>query len=313
MCLLAEPELRQVRRAFSSMMPLDGCRDVRLRAVVADVLAHPGSLARAQLAYGLGVRHGLDPERALKLGVAVEYFHSASLIFDDMPSMDDATERRGRPCPHVAYGEAAATLGALSLITRAYALLWEAIGVSAGAPAASAAAALVGECLGVSGILDGQARDVHFLRDSEVSEIVEVEAAKTVPLVRLAMVLPAVVAGKDPETLGRLERLASAWGLAYQILDDFKDRLMSPEESGKTAGRDDGLGRPSLPALAGPRRALARLRRLLSESRSIVDALTVEETEDGGRWAPLESLQAFLEEEAREVPRRLEQVEQEAA
>jgi geranylgeranyl diphosphate synthase type II len=282
------------------MMPLDGCLDNRLRAVVADVLAHPGSLARAQLAYGLGVRRGLDPERALKLGVAVEYFHSASLIFDDMPSMDDATERRGRPCPHVAYGEAAATLGALSLITRAYALLWEAIGP------ASTAAALVGECLGVSGILDGQARDVHFRRkrDSGVSEIVEVEAAKTVPLVRLAMVLPAVVAGEDPETLDRLERLASSWGLAYQILDDFKDRLMSPEESGKTAGRDDGLGRPSLPALAGPRRALGRLRRLLSESRSIVDALHAGE---GDRWAPLESLQAFLEEEAREVPRRLEQ------
>lgn len=304
--LLAEPELRRVRRAFSSMMPLDGCHDGRLRAVVADVLAHPGSLARAQLAYGVGVRRGLDPARALKLGVAVEYFHSASLIFDDMPSMDDATERRGRPCPHVAYGEAAATLGALSLITRAYALLWEAIGSSPGA------AALVGECLGVSGILDGQARDVHFrhsrrrraAESTGIEEIVEVEAAKTVPLVRLAMVLPAVVAGEDPETLDRLERLASAWGLAYQILDDFKDRLMSPEESGKTAGRDDGLGRPSLPVLAGPRKALARLRRLLAQARSIVDALS---SEEGDRWAPLESLQAFLEEETREVPRRLEQ------
>jgi geranylgeranyl diphosphate synthase type II len=298
--LLAEPDLRRVKEAFSSLMPLDGCLDGRLRAVVADVLAHPGSLARAQLAYGLGVRRGIDPQRALKLAVAVEYFHSASLIFDDMPSMDDATERRGRPCPHVVHGEAAATLGALSLITRAYALLWDAVGSCPGA------AALVGECLGVSGILDGQARDVHFRREAglaEVAEIVEVEAAKTVPLVRLAMVLPAVVAGEDPETLDRLERLASAWGLAYQILDDFKDRLMSAEESGKTARRDDGLGRPSLPALAGPRRALARLRRLLAESRSIVDSLSAEE---GDRWAPLESLQAFLEKEAREVPRRLE-------
>jgi geranylgeranyl pyrophosphate synthase len=197
----------------------------------------------------------------------------------------------------VVHGEAAATLGALSLITRAYALLWKAAGSS------PRAAALVGECLGVSGILDGQARDVHFRREAGVAEIVEVEAAKTVPLVRLALVLPAVVAGEGPETLDRLERLASAWGLAYQILDDFKDRLMGPEESGKTAGRDDGLGRPSLPALAGPRRALARLRRLLSESRSIVDSLA---GEAGGRWAPLESLQAFLEEEAGEVPLRLE-------
>lgn len=309
LCLLAEPDLRRVRRAFSSMMPLGGCLDRRLRAVVTDVLAHPGSLARAQLAYGLAVRRGLDSERALKIAVAVEYFHSASLIFDDMPSMDDATERRGRPCPHVAHGEAAATLGALSLITRAYALLWEGIG---NGPAAGLAASLVGECLGVSGILDGQARDVHFRRRRESSkslaEVAEVEAAKTVPLVRLAMVLPAVVAGEDPETLERLERLAAAWGLAYQILDDFKDRLMSPEESGKTAGRDDGLGRPSLPALAGPRRALGRLRRLLADSRSIVDSLSAA---DGDRWTPLESLQAFLEDEAREVPLRL--MEQEAA
>jgi geranylgeranyl pyrophosphate synthase len=127
------------------------------------------------------------------------------------------------------------------------------------------------------------------------------------------------VAGEDAETLGRLERLASSWGLAYQILDDFKDRLMGSEESGKTAGRDGGLGRPSLPALAGPRRALARLRRLLADSRSIVDALTTADTADTGetgetgRWEPLASLQAFLEEEAREVPRRLAQAEQEAA
>jgi geranylgeranyl pyrophosphate synthase len=293
-----------VQRAFAALLPLDGCHEPHLRAVVQDVLAHPGSLARAQLAYGLAARRGLAEERALKLGVAVEYFHSASLLFDDMPSMDDAAERRGRPCPHVAHGEAAATLGALGLITRAYALLWEAI--DGGPPERRAASAsLVSACLGVAGILDGQSRDVHFRRDREDPEsAAEVAAAKTVPLVRLAMVLPAVVAGEGGETLERLEALAAAWGLAYQILDDFKDRLMGPEETGKTAGRDAGLGRPSLPALAGPRRALARLQRLLAEARAIVGALSGGRPADGG-WAPLEKLQRFLEDEAGEVARRI--------
>lgn len=307
--LLGAREAYRVQQAFTTMMPLAGCLDPRLRAVVADVLNHPGSLARAQLAYGLGVRRGLPAERALKLAVAVEYFHSASLIFDDMPSMDDATERRGRPCPHVVHGEAAATLGALALITRAYALLWEAIGDGPDARR-GAAAALVDECLGIAGILDGQARDVHFCREAaNPEEVAEVAVAKTVPLIRLAMVLPALVAGEDGEALDRLERLAAAWGLAYQILDDFKDRLLGSEESGKTAGRDAGLGRPNLPDLAGPRPALARLRGLLAEARALLDALAAGGGEE--RWAPLGSLQGFLEEEIRDVADRL--AEREAA
>lgn len=300
--LLSPLEERQVQRAFAAMLPLGRDVEPRLRAVVADVLDHPGSLARAQLAYGLGVRRGLARESALKLAVAVEYFHSASLLFDDMPSMDDANERRGRPCPHVVHGEAAAILGALGLITRAYALLWEAIGDGPAARRA-AAAALVGECLGVAGILDGQARDVHFRREGASPEAAaEVAAAKTVPLVRLAVVLPALVAGESAETLERLERLAASWGLAYQILDDFKDNLMGSEETGKTTGRDDGLGRPNLPALTGPQHAFARLGHLLADSREIVDTLAAEGEE---RWEPLGSLQGFLEAEACDVEGRL--------
>ncbi|HYU33879.1 MAG TPA: polyprenyl synthetase family protein [Thermoanaerobaculia bacterium] len=301
--LLSTREAYRVQQAFPAMMPLEGCLDPRLRAVVADVLDHPGSLARAQIAYGLGVRRGLPAERALKLAIAVEYFHSASLIFDDMPSMDDAAERRGRPCPHVVHGEAAATLGALALITRAYALLWDAIDEGAGSRR-TAAAALVGECLGIAGILDGQARDVHFKREGASPQgAAEVAVAKTVPLIRLAMVLPAVVAGDEAETVDRLERLAAAWGLAYQILDDFKDRLLGSEESGKTSGRDAGLGRPNLPDLAGPQPAFARLRGLLAEARDLLEALAAGGGEE--RWAPLGSLQEFLEAETRDVALRL--------
>ena len=301
--LLSTREAYRVQQAFTAMMPLDGCLDPRLRAVVADVLDHPGSLARAQIAYGLGMRRGLPAERALKLAISVEYFHSASLIFDDMPSMDDAAERRGRPCPHVVHGEAAATLGALALITRAYALLWEAIDEGSGGRRA-AAAALVGECLGIAGILDGQARDVHFRRDGASPQVAaEVAVAKTVPLIRLAMVLPAIVAGESGETVDRLERLAAAWGLAYQILDDFKDRLLGSEESGKTSGRDAGLGRPNLPDLAGPRPAFDRLRELLTDARALLNALAAAGGEE--LWAPLGSLQAFLEAEMRDVGGRL--------
>ena len=65
--------------------------------------------------------------RAKDLAIALEYFHTASLLFDDLPCMDNASERRGVPCVHLAFGEAGAILAALALINRAYALSWRAV------------------------------------------------------------------------------------------------------------------------------------------------------------------------------------------
>nr|MBP7148571.1 polyprenyl synthetase family protein [Acidobacteriota bacterium] len=238
-------EIARVRAAFSRLLPVGASIESRLRGVLDDTLAHPGSLVRAQMAFGIATRLGLAPGPAMDLAIAVEYFHAASLIFDDMPAMDDAAVRRGRPCPHLVHGEAAATLGALALITRAYEMLW---GVLGGLPARrrARAAALVAECLGVAGILDGQSRDVHFgRRGAPVRAIERVAAAKTVPLLRLAIVLPALAAGAGERALRELERLSAAWGLGYQILDDFKDCLLSEREAGKTTEHDAKLGRPN--------------------------------------------------------------------
>ena len=65
----------------------------------------------------------------MQLAMGLEYFHTASLVFDDLPFMDNAAERRGKPCLHVLFGEACATLAALALINRAYALVWSAVTV----------------------------------------------------------------------------------------------------------------------------------------------------------------------------------------
>jgi geranylgeranyl diphosphate synthase type II len=300
--ILPAAEVARVRVAFSAMLPMDGRLETHLRGVLTEVLAHPGNLVRAQLAYGMARRTGMPVTRALALAIATEYFHTASLIFDDLPSMDDARARRGHPCPHVTHGEAAATLGALALITRGYALLWEAIETPSPERRAEASV-LVSECLGVNGILDGQARDVHFRSGTaEPDAMLAVAAAKAVPLIRLALVLPAVIAGAGASVVARLERLASAWGLAYQILDDFKDCLMSDMEAGKSTGRDGRLGRPNLPTRAGQWAAHRQVDRLLAESRGLAETLEAG-ISDG--WTPLGELQAHLEEAHRAVGIRL--------
>jgi geranylgeranyl diphosphate synthase, type II len=300
--ILSGADAGRVRAAFSAMLDVTDGTEPHLREVLRDVLAHPGGLARAQLAYGIGRGHGLARPRALALAVAVEYFHTASLLFDDMPMMDDAAERRGRPCPHVRHGEAAATLGALALIARAYALLWTAID-QAPAPTRVRATTLVAESLGVAGILNGQARDVHFLAArADHGAVLAIAEAKTAPLVRMSLVLPALVAGASAETLDVLERIAVSWGLAYQILDDFGDCLRGEAETGKSTRRDGALGRPNFVLRAGDTTARRQLARLLAESRGLVTTLTITAA---GRWRVLSRLQRRLEAEQRDVRRRL--------
>src|SRR5262245_35605671 len=42
-----------------------------------------------------------SPRNFLPLGAAFEMAHAASLILDDLPSMDNGLVRRGKPCAHL--------------------------------------------------------------------------------------------------------------------------------------------------------------------------------------------------------------------
>ena len=237
---------KQLREAFETFLPLPEGLEPHLEGALRQVLGNPGSLVRPQLVFQVATAYGVEATPATDLAVALEYFHTASLIFDDLPCMDDANERRGAECAHVTYGESGALLAALGIINRAYALAWRAV---AACPANRQVKAL--ECLehhlGVGGLLNGQSMDLHYatlVQDLKTTE--RVALGKTVSLVKLAIVLPAVLCGADRDELQLLERISLFWGLAYQILDDLKDVMQSSAQTGKTAARDFDLGRPNI-------------------------------------------------------------------
>jgi geranylgeranyl pyrophosphate synthase len=185
------------------------------------------------------------------------------LLFDDLPCMDDASERRGQPCVHCQYGEAATILGALAFINRSYALLWQAL-ADAPAERRSAAAAHAESCLGAAGVLDGQSLDLHFLRtDRTPRAVAHAALGKTVSLLRLTLVTPAVLAGVGARERLLLDRLSVYWGLAYQAADDCADLSTGPDRPPKTGGRDLAGGRPNFAVAAGIECTAARLDRLL--------------------------------------------------
>jgi geranylgeranyl diphosphate synthase type II len=294
-------EHESLRRSYRALLPLPAGTEPHLRAVVEETLDRPGRLLRAQVALAAGAGYGLSRWAARRLAVALEYFHAASLLFDDLPCMDDAIERRSWTCPHRIHGEAAAILGALSFVNQGYRLVWSVL-VRLDRRASAAAAALVGRCLGLHGILNGQALDLEFAPARRSAAAVRrVAEAKTGALIQLCLELPARAAGVEDREVRALRRLGRAWGLGYQVLDDFKDFLLHPVSTGKTTGQDDRFGRPNMVAAVGRESARRQVQALLATGRAVLHSLRL--TIPARR--SLERMQALLEQESRTLQLRM--------
>jgi geranylgeranyl diphosphate synthase, type II len=262
-----------LRRAFQARLPLPQGTEPHLGGALRDTLQHPGSMVRAELAYRIACSFGLSEDRSENLAIAIEYFHTASLLFDDLPSMDDAQLRRGVPCAHQVYGEGAAILAALALINRAYALVWKTV---AGLPpeVQSAGLGYLEHHLGLAGLLNGQSQDLHYARLSEhLREPQSIAMGKTVSLIRLALVLPAIIGQAQPHEANLLDRLSIFWGLSYQTLDDLKDVLQGDDAHGKTAARDACLDRPNLALTIGVPESFDRIERLMNLGSLVIARL----------------------------------------
>jgi geranylgeranyl pyrophosphate synthase len=255
--------MRRLLAAFKDSLPLSRSVDSTLGNAVQYLLAHPGSMVRPRIVYKLASAYGIEEQAATDLAIALEYFHTASLVFDDLPCMDNAAMRRGVACVHIEYGESSAMLAALALINRAYALAWRAI-ASCPTNFQQSAQAYLEQHLGTEGLLNGQSLDLNYSRVPHTVDSTErVAQGKTVSLISLTLVLPAMAGGATQRELQLLHRISTSWGLSYQIVDDLKDVLETSSISGKTAARDESLGRPNMVLAIGVGGAMNRLLRLL--------------------------------------------------
>lgn len=261
-----------------------------LGALITEIAARPGKLFRARLVLATTRAHGIEEAIGVPLATAVEFFHVASLLLDDLPCMDDALTRRGQPCAHHVYGEATAILAALAFINRAYALVGFAL---VGQPPSVRLQmhACLDACLGSAGLVGGQARDLRFATsDRSAREVCGVAMAKTGTMFWLGLIFPALLAAPDRTEARALETLCLYWGLAFQALDDLHDVLATSVDAGKTTGRDRALVRPNLAVTIGVPRARARIQRLLAQAdrklRQLVEARSA--------WSYLEEFQRYF-------------------
>jgi len=172
---------------------------------------------------------------AVAAACAIEAVHAASLILDDLPSMDDAPMRRGRPASHVAHGEALALLAAFGLLSEAYGHLARAYPPPVARPLVS----LLANAVGLDGLVAGQAEDVGATDATIDFETLErIHRRKTGVLFSAAATAGAITAGGRGDQIAALQAYAKNLGLAFQIVDDLLDVTGSSEETGKVVRGD---------------------------------------------------------------------------
>ena len=163
-----------------------------------------------------GVTLSTDLQR---IAVAVECFHKASLIHDDIEDGDD--ERYGEPTLHAELGVPVALNVGDFLLGEGYRLLTE----------CETSAQVVREMLQVASrghrsLCLGQGTELSWQRQPEPltpAEVVGIFRQKTAPAFEIALRLGATYGGADPALHDTLEAYSNAVGVAYQIRDDLED------------------------------------------------------------------------------------------
>ena len=169
---------------------------------------------------------GGKPESIVPAACAVEFVHTSSLIFDDLPCMDNAVERRGKTSLHEKYGEGLAVLVAIGFLNASYNLVFV---NHAGIPErAIEAHSEIVKCVGAAGMVGGQSIDLALAKGAGVIKHSDFESEsirnlKTSALMRLALRIGAILAGANYLELANLSRFAELLGDAYQLSDDLID------------------------------------------------------------------------------------------
>jgi len=218
-------------------------------------LLAPGKRVRPMLTVLAARQHGAESATALDPACALEMVHTASLILDDLPCMDDALLRRGRAATHRVFGEAASLLAAVGLLNRGFGVL-----ALTEAPVAARIAMVerLSAAVGPDGLVGGQEADLgeraSYLDCADVDAL---NQRKTGALFVAAMEMGALAAGADVAAVRRMARAGAHVGLAFQTIDDLLDCTRRTEELGKDANKDQG--KPSVVSLAGMEAARARV------------------------------------------------------
>lgn len=154
------------------------------------------------------------PQEVMRAAVAVECFHKASLVHDDIQDKD--AERYGEPTVHAQYGDNIAINVGDMLLGEGYKVLAQGESIDLLRAIAEAHVSLC----------KGQGMELEWCENKTalpMDYVLEIFRHKTVPAFDVALKMGAICAHADAVLLHSLSKFSQALGIAYQLKDDLED------------------------------------------------------------------------------------------
>jgi len=225
-----------------------------------------GKRLRPFLVMNSAALFNVDPARARRVAAALEFIHCYSLIHDDLPAMDDASLRRGKPTVHKQFDDATAILAGDALLTYAFEILSEPETHEDPHVRCELIHALA-KASGGHGMVGGQMLDLMAEKeDFDLGTISRMQRMKTGKLMAFACESGAILGKASEPHKKALCNYAHDLGLAFQVTDDILDVEADPQDTGKDTGKDEQAGKATFVSAMGKEQAKERAEMLIEQA-----------------------------------------------
>lgn len=181
----------------------------------------------------------IEEHTILPLELAVEIFHSASLIHDDLPAIDNDKLRRGKPSLHTVYGEGEALLAGDYLMLHANHLINS---LDAGPDRIIELNKSWNKT--AENVVLGEYIDIRY-ENYDKYILDEIHKLKTGALFGFCFSSPFIFRGMFDKAK-QYGEIGNNFGICFQIMDDIKDVTGTSKILGKTPGKDQTLNKPTI-------------------------------------------------------------------
>ena len=187
----------------------------------------------------------------IKLGAAIEFIHTATLLHDDV--VDASALRRGKSTANMVWGNKPSILVGDFLFSRAFQLMVEAGSMRVLDILASASAVIAeGEVM--------QLKSANNLATT-TADYLKVVSAKTAALFAASAEAGATIAGAGSSAIHAMRDFGQNLGIAFQLVDDALDYSGRQAQMGKSVGDDFREAKVTLPVIIAFERADEEARR----------------------------------------------------
>ncbi len=205
------------------------------QAVAYSLKDYKAGYYRPKIILAVGKVVGFKEKELLETAIGVECIHNASLIFDDMPFMDDALIRRDRKCTHLKFGLDISTLAGLYLLNKGISLM---VSNAHRHNKVKEVNDELSKTLNFKGLIGGQETDLIKFKKFNKKSIFEMYFKKN-SLMNFSIIIPSIL--NNDKYIEGLRKIGRKISIAYQIQDDFKDFIKDSNKIKKSKKQNERL------------------------------------------------------------------------